>query len=89
MSKQSDPDFILIIDPFGVVSLYDADDFDENVESPVKWTSTRDDDFTDEFGDELLGDDDVDDILDWLIENDVISADAEVDVEIQDAESLQ
>lgn len=52
----------------------------------VMWTSDNDDDFSEEFGEEVFDADDADDVLDYLEENDYIPPDVEVSI-VDEAES--
>lgn len=71
------PDFELILHPHGAVSLIDKNDDDRLV-----WSSDNDEDFTEEFeGQEFFGDDDADEILDYLDSQEYVNLDEdEVDV---------
>lgn len=72
----------LVFVPHGAVELVTDDD-------EVIWASDSDPDFRDDFSDEFLNaDDHGDDILEWLVENDIITEEESDDLEIVE-ESLE
>ncbi len=48
----------------------------------ILWSSDDDDEFRDEFVDEFLTEKDTDRVLQWLVDNDVITEDESEDIEV-------
>jgi predicted dithiol-disulfide oxidoreductase (DUF899 family) len=58
----------LILRAHGIAELVDA-------REKTVWSSDADEDFKEDFNDEFLTEEDADDVLDYLVDNDVISED--------------
>ena len=65
--------FDLSFTAHGTAQLFNKDD-------ELIWSSDNDMNFKDEFTDEFLGEEDSDDVLDWLIEQHHLQPDDEIDV---------
>lgn len=63
----------LLLTAHGTVQVLNADD-------AVLWSSDDDDDFTDEFADEFLGQADVPEILEYLVDAGLIDENQELDL---------
>ncbi len=72
----------LLLTAHGTVQLLDDAD-------NVLWSSDDDDDFSDEFNDEFLEEADVEDILDYLVEADLLCEDDELDLQIDSLEDSE
>lgn len=78
MARRSHP-LSLILTPHGTAELLNSKD-------ETLWASDADDDFREEFTDEFLSEDDIDDILDFLYENEIIDDDELESFEDEDFE---
>jgi hypothetical protein len=66
---------VLLLTAHGTAQLLDADD-------RVLWSSDDDEDFTDEYPDEFLEEEDVEEILQYLVDCELIDEDTELDLRI-------
>ena len=68
----------LAFTPHGTAELIDPDSDSDY----VIWASDSDDDFRDEFGEELLSEADTEDVIDWLVSAEIISNDEAESLEV-------